>query len=179
VAETNASVAPFYADWRRYNERVVDHLRGLSAEDLGLRAPGLDHWPIWAIAAHTVGARVYWLCHVFGEPGVETTPFPDPTGLGWEDELEVVRSGDEVVGAWESTWGVIQGCLDRWTPDRLGEVVRREGRSGIEEHSRQSILLRLITHEAYHSGEIALIEGIHGRPQLDLWPARDWQIERR
>jgi uncharacterized damage-inducible protein DinB len=179
VAETNASVAPFYADWRRYNERVVDHLRGLSAEDLGLRAPGLDHWPIWAIAAHTVGARVYWLCHVFGEPGVETTPFPDPTGLGWEDELEVVRSGDEVVGAWESTWGVVQGCLDRWTPDRLVEVVRREGRSGIEEHSRQSILLRLITHEAYHGGEIALIEGIHGRPQLDLWPARDWLIERR
>jgi uncharacterized damage-inducible protein DinB len=179
VAETNASVAPFYADWRRYNERVVDHLRGLSAEDLGLRAPGLDRWPIWAIAAHTVGARVYWLCHVFGEPGVETTPFPDPTGLGWEDELEVVRSGDEVVGAWESTWGVVQGCLDRWTPDSLVEVVRREGRAGIEEHSRQSILLRLITHEAYHGGEIALIEGIHGRPQLDLWPARDWLIERR
>jgi uncharacterized damage-inducible protein DinB len=179
VAETNASVAPFYADWRRYNERVVDHLRGLSAEDLGLRAPGLDHWPIWAIAAHTVGARVYWLCHVFGEPGVETTPFPDPTGLGWEDELEVVRSGDEVVGAWESTWVVVQGCLDRWTPDSLFKVARREGRSGIEEHSRQSILLRLITHEAYHGGEIALIEGIHGRPQLDLWPARDWLIERR
>ena len=179
MSSSTESILPFYADWRRYNERVVDHLRGLSAEDLGLRAPGLDHWPIWAIAAHTVGARVYWLCHVLGEPGVETTPFPDPTGLGWEDELEVVRSGDEVVGAWESTWGVIQGCLDRWTPDRLGEVVRREGRSGIEEHSRQSILLRLITHEAYHGGEIALIEGIHGRPQLDLWPGRDWLIERR
>jgi uncharacterized damage-inducible protein DinB len=179
LSSSTASILPFYADWRRYNERVVDHLRGLSAEDLARRAPGLDHWPIWAIAAHTVGARVYWLCHVFGEPGVETTPFPDPTGLGWEDELEVVRSGDEVVGAWESTWGVIQGCLDRWTPDRLGEVVRREGRSGIEEHSRQSILLRLVTHEAYHGGEIALIEGIHGRPQLDLWPARDWLIERR
>ena len=179
MSSSTESILPFYADWHRYNERVVDHLRGLSAEDLGLRAPGLDHWPIWAIAAHTVGARVYWLCHVFGEPGVETTPFPDPTGLGWEDELEVVRSGDEVVGAWESTWGVIQGCLDRWTRERLGEVVRREGRSGIEEHSRQSILLRLITHEAYHGGEIALIEGIHDRPQLDLWPARDWLIERR
>jgi uncharacterized damage-inducible protein DinB len=179
MTKAAGSIAQFYADWRRYNERVVDHLRGLSAEDLARRAPGLDQWPIWAIAAHTVGARVYWLCHVFGEPGVETTPFPDPTGLGWEDELEVVRSGDEVVGAWESTWGVIQGCLDRWTPDSLVEVVRREGRSGIEEHSRQSILLRLITHEAYHGGEIALIEGIHGRPQLDLWPARDWLIERR
>lgn len=173
------SLVPFYADWRGYNERVVEHLRSLSAEDLALRSsPGHDYLPIWAIAAHTVGARVYWLCHVFGEPGAETTPFGDPDAPGWEDELEVVRTGDEVAGAWESTWGVVQGCLDRWTPDSLGLAVRREGRKGVEEHSRQSILLRLITHEAYHGGEIALIEGIHGRMQLDLWPPRDWLIER-
>ena len=172
-----ASIAPFYADWRGYNDRVVAHLRGLSAEDLALRAHD-GHWPIWAIAAHTAGARVYWLCHVFGEPGAEQTPFADPTGLGWEDELEVVRSGDEVAGAWESTWGVVRGCLDRWTPATLTETVARRKPDGIEEHSRQSILLRLITHEAYHGGEIALIEGIHGRPQLDLWPAADWLVER-
>ena len=56
----------------------------------------------------------------------------------------------------------------------LTEVFRREGGDAVEFHTRQSILMRLITHEAYHSGEIALIEGIHGRPQLDPWPARDW-----
>lgn len=179
MTEAAGSIAPFYADWRRYNQRMVEHLRGLSAEDLALRATGGEHWPIWAIAAHTAGARVYWLCHVFGEPGAETTPFQDPTGLGWEDELEVVRSGEEVAGAWESTWGVIQGCLDRWAPDTLSQVARRDGRRGTEEHTRQSILLRNITHEAYHAGEIALIEGMHGRPQLDLWPARDWLIEPR
>jgi len=172
-----ASIRPFYADWSRYNERVVTHLRSLSPEDLALRAHD-GHWPIWAIAGHTAGTRVYWLCHVFGEPGAETTPFADPTGLGWEDELEVVRSGEEVAAAWESTWRIVEGCLDRWTTDSLGRVVRREGRMGSEEHSRGSILLRMITHEAYHGGEIALIEGIHGRLQLDLWPNRDWLVER-
>ncbi|TAK01144.1 MAG: DinB family protein [Chloroflexota bacterium] len=176
MTEAGDSVARFYADWPRYNERVAAHLRGLSATDLALRAHG-GHWPIWAIAGHTVGARIYWLCHVFGEPGAETTPFTDPSGLGWEDELDVVRTADEVADAWESTWRVVQGCLDRWTPDSLGQVTRRTGSRGIEVHSRQSILLRMITHEAYHGGEIALIEGIHGRPQLDLWPASDWLVE--
>lgn len=173
----NGSLGPFYADWRGYNERMVAHLRNLSAEDLALRSSPDHYMPIWAIAAHTAGTRIYWLCHVFGEPGAETTPFADPTGLGWEDDLEVVRSGEEVAGAWESTWGVVQGCLDRWTPNSLDQVARREGRKGVEEHSRQSILLRMITHEAYHGGEIALIEGIHGRSQLDLWPARDWLVD--
>ncbi len=175
--EPAGSIAPFYADWRDYNRRMVEHLRGLSPEDLALRSsPSHDHWPIWAIAGHTVGARAYWLCHVFGEPGAEVTPFTDPFGFGWEDDLEHVRSAEELADAWTSTWTVVQGCLDRWTPAMLGEAVRREGRSGVQLHTRQSILLRLITHEAYHAGEIALIEGIHGRPQLDPWPPQDWLV---
>ncbi|MEW5992080.1 MAG: DinB family protein [Chloroflexota bacterium] len=174
IAAKLDSLLPFYADWRDYNRRMVEHLRGLTAEDLALRAPGVEHWPIWAIASHTAGARVYWLCHVFGEPGAELTPFVDPTGLGWEDDLTVVRSAEEVAGSWEATWAVVQRCLDRWTPASLGESARRAKGDRVEVHTRESILLRLITHEAYHAGEISLIEGMHGRPRLDPWPSRDW-----
>jgi len=127
-----ASIVPFYADWRGYNERVVEHLRSLSAEDLALRSsPGHDYLPIWAIAAHTVGARVYWLCHVFGEPGAETTPFGDPDAPGWEDELEVVRSGDEVVGACEHTrseLAAIVSTLDEATLSQLADRTRAADR---------------------------------------------------
>ena len=168
-----ASIAHLYADWRGYNARMVAALRDMPAEDLALR-PSHDHWPIWAIAAHTAGARVFWLCSVLREPGAETTPFTDPTGLGWEDELDLPRSADELVWAWDSTWAVVEGCLNRWTPAMLDDVFRREGRSGLQLHSRQSVLMRLITHEAYHAGEIALIQGMHGRQPLDLWPPRDW-----
>jgi uncharacterized damage-inducible protein DinB len=166
-------VIAFYADWPGYNRRMVEHIRSMSAEDLALE-DGTRHWPIWAIAAHTVGARVFWLCHVLGEPGAEATPFVDPTGFGWEDDLAVVRSGDEVAGAWESTWRVVEGCLERWTPAMLAETFDRQGRTGVQRYSRGSILLRLITHEAYHAGEISLIEGLHGRPQYDPWPPGDW-----
>jgi uncharacterized damage-inducible protein DinB len=72
--------------------------------------------------------------------------------------------------ALETSWTVIEGCLARWTPDMLDEPFRRDAGGRTHSHTRQSVLLRLITHDAYHAGEIALTLGIHGRPILDLWP---------
>ena len=163
------SIVSLYADWRRYNDRIVEGLRGRSADELGLRASA-DYWPIWAIAGHTAGARVYWLCSVFGEAGAETTPFTDPAGFGWEDDLDTPRTADELVWAFESSWRIIAGCLDRWTPAMLDRAFRRHTQRGVQMHTRQSVLLRLITHDAYHTGEISLTLGIHGRDVLDLWP---------
>ena len=36
-------------------------------------------------------------------------------------------------------------------------------------HSRSSILQRLLTHEAYHCGELSQTLGIAGLSQIDLW----------
>src|SRR5579862_371101 len=174
----SGSIRPFYADWAGYNRRVAEALGRLSAEDLALVVPAprdgdIGPWPIWAVAGHTVGARVYWLCHVLGELGAETTPFTDPSGFGWEDELSVVRTADEVACAYASTWRVVEGCLDRWTPAMLADEVRR----GSQVHTRQSLLLRLINHEAYHAGEIGVTLSSNGRAPIDLWPAADWRSD--
>ena len=93
------NVAPFYEGWRFTNDRLIQRIAKLSAEELGLRAaPNL--WPIWAIAAHAAGMRVYWLCSVFKERGAEHTPFPDANGEGWEDDLgRPRRSGGTGLGA--------------------------------------------------------------------------------
>lgn len=168
------SIRPFYADWAGYNRRTVEAIAGLSADDLALTIPGSDHWPVWAVFAHSAGTRVFWLCHVFGEPGAETTPFQDPSGYGWEDDLATPRTAAELVGAYESTWRIVAGCLDRWTPAMLDETFRREGRSGTQVHTRQSILLRMINHDAYHLGEVNLTLGANGRETIDPWPAADW-----
>jgi uncharacterized damage-inducible protein DinB len=169
------SIRPFYADWAGYNRRVAEHLRRLTPDDLALIVPaargeGIGPWPIWAVAGHTMGARVFWLCHVFGEPGAETTPFDDPSGFGWEDDLAVVRTAADVANAYESTWRIVASCLDRWTPAMLGEQLQR-GRST---YTRESTLLRLINHEAYHAGEISSTLAANGRAPIDLWPASDW-----
>ena len=168
------TLRPFYADWAGYNRRIASALGAMSPSDLALRVPGSDHWPIWAVAAHMAGTRVYWLCTVFGEPGGDSTPFGDPSGDGWEDELDHPRSGAELVEAFASTWQVVEGCLDRWTPASLGEVARRQRDGGTQAHTRQSILLRMITHEGYHAGEIGLALGTNGRAPIDLWPSADW-----
>jgi uncharacterized damage-inducible protein DinB len=141
----------------------------MSPEQLAIR-PAPDNSPIWATVAHTAGARVYWLCGVLGEPGADTTPFDDPlSGVGWEDDESTPRRADELVTALDTTWQIVEGCLDRWTTRMLGEeFVRRSG--DVEQvHTRASVLQRLLTHEAYHCGELSQTLGIHGLEQIDLW----------
>jgi uncharacterized damage-inducible protein DinB len=180
TGELPTSLRPFYADWAGYNRRTIEGLRRLSADDLALpvlatRDYESDPWPIWAVAGHTAAMRVFWFCDVFGEPGAELTPFEGETP-GWEDDLSHPRSAEELVGAFESTWRIVEGCLDGWTPAMLGEEIRRDeaGRPP-ELHTRQSILMRMINHEAYHLGEINLTLGSNGREPINPWPGREWE----
>jgi uncharacterized damage-inducible protein DinB len=144
-------------------------MRSLSDEQLKLRATP-TYWPIWAIAAHTAGARVYWLCGVFNESGAENTPFTDPlSGIGWEDDESTPRSSAEVVTALESSWAIVERCLNTWTPSMLADEFTRTRDGKIQIHTRQSVLMRLLSHDAFHSGEISEILGTHHLPEIDLW----------
>ena len=162
------SVRAAYNRWPQYNRRFTERVAELTDEQLAFR-PSAEHWPIWAIVGHTAGSRVYWLCHVFGEPGAETTPFTDPTGEGWEDDLEHPRSSAELVGALTSTFAIIEGALDRWTPEMLSETFERFYREERQLHDRASVLQRMLTHEAYHAGEISQTLGQHGLEEIYIW----------
>ncbi|MGZ6272362.1 MAG: hypothetical protein ACXWPJ_09890, partial [Candidatus Limnocylindrales bacterium] len=99
MPEAAERIRRLYADWTQYRSRLIDGVRDLTADQLAISA-GPDHAPIWALAAHCAGTRVDWLCGVLGEPGAETTPFPDPWAeTGWEDDLEHPRSASELAGA--------------------------------------------------------------------------------
>mgnify|MGYP000100093974 CR=1 FL=1 len=169
TAPETTTVAWLFPDWPQYGGRIVAAVRDLSAEQLGLRA-GPDHAPIWGLAAHLAGARAYWLCGVLREPGAEATPFPDPaSGIGWEDDETQPRSGAELAWALESTWSVVASCLARWTPSMLAEPLALTFGEVVRYHSRGSILNRLISHDAYHAGEISQVLGVNGLPAIDLW----------
>ena len=162
------SIRLFYDRWPQYNRRLTETVGALTDEQLAIR-PAPDQWPIWAIVGHTAGTRVYWLCHVLGEPGAEATPFSDPNGEGWEDELEHPRAAAELVTALDTTFAIVDQCLDRWTPEMLGEEFERFYRDQRQLHSRTSILQRLLTHDAYHGGEIAQSLGMHGLEPVYIW----------
>src|SRR6266436_3770991 len=70
------------------------------------------------------------------------------------------------------TWTIVEECLDRWTPDMLQGEFPREIHGKVQLHTRQSVLMRLITHDAYHCGEIAQALGMHGLPEVDIWTGR-------
>jgi uncharacterized damage-inducible protein DinB len=165
------NIAPFYEGWQLTNDRLVGKIGSLSREQLALR-PSPDQWPIWATAAHLAGGRVYWLCSVCQEPGQNRALFPDPANTGWEDDLDHPREASELVSALESSWGVVRDCLDRWTPSDLQEEFRRERDGKIQVHTRQSVLMRLITHDAEHTGEISTTLGMNGLEAPDLWTGR-------
>jgi uncharacterized damage-inducible protein DinB len=165
---TTSTIRPFYDMWPQYNRRLREVTGGLSTEQLAVR-PSADRWPVWATVAHTAAARVYWLCHVIGEAGAQTTPFADPSGLGWEDDLDHPRGADELVSALDATWRLIDRCLDRWTPEMLADGIERDYDGVRQVHSRGSIVQRLFSHDAYHCGELSQTLGMSGLPQIDLW----------
>ena len=166
------TVAPFYEGWRLANDRLADAVRHLDPEQLAI--PIRPDWPIWASVSHIAGTRVYWLCHVFKEPGAETTPFTDP-GSGWEDDLAHQRGAAELVGALDASFRIVERTLATWTPESLAQTARRTIGDRVQIHTRQSVLWRMITHDAFHTGEISHTLGAHGlgsdspNGAIDLW----------
>src|SRR6478672_7644317 len=149
------SIRRFYDRWPQYNRRLAEVVAAMTDEQLAIR-PSPERWPIWATVGHTGSARVYWLCGIFGEPGAARTTWPDPVNdEGWEDDLDHPRGAAELVGAIDSTWAILDDCLDRWTPEMLDEPFERVYGDTRQVHSRASVLQRLLTHEAYHCGELS------------------------
>jgi uncharacterized damage-inducible protein DinB len=162
------SIRRFYDRWPQYNRRLTEVVGSMTDEQLAIQSSP-DRMSIWATAAHCAGARVYWLCGVLGEPGAAATPWPDPDADGWEDDVDHPRSAAELVMALDATWAIVDGCLDRWTPGMLDEEFERSSAGQRQVHTRGSVLQRLLTHDAYHCGELSQTLGIHDLAQIDLW----------
>ena len=169
----NRPVADLYPDWPQYAQRLRDGVAGLEARALDLRM-GPEHGPIWALAAHVAGTRVYWLCGVFEEVAAVATPFVEPrSGVGWEDDPGHPRTGTELAGALDASWTVVADVLGRWLVEDLGRTATRLAPDGTPQvHTRGSVLNRLLSHDAFHAGEISQLLGRHDLPPIDLWRRR-------
>lgn len=166
------TIRAFYDRWPQYNQRLIDSIAPLTDEQLAIR-PSPEHWPIWAIVGHVAVARVFWLCAVVGESGAESTPWPDPSGDGWEDDLAHPRTATELVGALDTSFAIVDRVLDSWSPDMLSHQYERFSDGQRQVHSGASILQRLLTHDAYHDGEVAVAQGGHGLPSVYIWRPDD------
>jgi DinB superfamily len=166
---SDTTIRPAYSMWPQYNRRLRDVVAAMTEDQLAIR-PSAERWPIWATVGHTACQRVFWLCDFVGEPGAETTPFTNAAyNCPGDDDLDHPMNGHELAEALDSSFRIIEDCLDRWTVDMLAEELHRK--MGRQEwvHIRGSVIQRLFSHDAYHCGELSQTLGIAGFPQVDLW----------
>ena len=163
------TIRPAFSAWPDYNRRLRDVVAGLSDADLAT-SPSPERWPLWATIGHLACQRVFWLCDFAGEPGAETTPFPNAGyNCPGDDDLENVLSADQLAGALDSTFRIVEGCLDRWTLDMLGETIRRLEWDESWVHARGAVIQRVFAHDVYHSAELNEALGRAGLSIVDFW----------
>jgi hypothetical protein len=73
------------------------------------------------------------------------------------------------VAGLDASFAIVDRCLDRWTIDMLDDSIERRYGGSVQVHTRGSVLQRLLTHEAWHAGELSQLLGLHGLEQPDLW----------
>ena len=166
---SDATIRPTYSTWPKYNLRLREVVAALTDEQLATQ-PSPERWPIWATVGHTACQRVFWLCDFAGEPGADTTPFTNATyNCPGDDDLEHVLSATALAEALDSTFQIVERCLDRWTPDMLDEEIRHPEWDDSWTHTRGWVVQRVFSHDVYHTAELNEALGIAGLPQVDLW----------
>ncbi|MEA2580540.1 MAG: hypothetical protein QOE83_1432 [Actinomycetota bacterium] len=165
----------FYAGWAEHQRLLLAAIGTLSQDQLALRTSPVE-MTIWQIASHMAGSRAYWFHDVLGEGDratrdmfrVASTTVPDLSleDAGWEDDENHPRAADEIVDAFHKTWGMVDDCLNRWTPEDL--VVQLPQAGADRSTTRGWVIWHLMEHETHHGGAISLILGTNGLPGLDI-----------
>ena len=162
-------IRPAYSSWPAYNQRLRDAVAGLSAEQLAI-APSPDRWPLWATLGHVACQRVFWLCDFAGVPGKESTPFQNAAfNCPGDDDLENVLGPTELADALDSTFDIVERCLDTWSFASLTEKIVRADFGPDWVHTRGAVIQRVFAHDMYHAGQVVQTLGISGWRKPDLW----------
>ena len=125
---------------------------------------------MWATLGHALCQRVFWLCDFAGEPGAATTRFTNATyNCPGDDDLENVLSAEQLVEAIDSTYRIIDACLDRWTLESLDETLRRPEWDESWVHKRGAVIQRVFTHDISHIAEVNEILSANGLNLVNLF----------
>ena len=166
---SDVTIRPAYSKWPDYQRRLRDVVEALTEQQLAIQ-PSADRWPLWASIGHLACQRVFWLCDFAGELGAGTTPFTNAAyDCPGDDDLEHVLDAPALVDALDSTFRIVDGCLDRWTLPMLNEEIRRSEWDDSWIHTRGAVIQRVFSHDVYHIAELNETLGTTGLPQVDLW----------
>lgn len=165
-----STIRSSFTSWPTYNRRLRKVVAAMTAQQLAIR-PSPERWPLWATVGHMACQRVFWLCDFAGQPGAETTPFTNAAyNCPGDDDLENVLAADQLADALDSSFGIVEACLNSWTVDTLGEELRSPPEwNDSRVHTRAFVIQRVFSHDVYHCAELNEMLGRLGLPQVDLW----------
>ena len=155
------SLAPLYAGWDVHNQRIINMIAPLTREQLLLTAaPRM--WHVSVLAAHIVGTRAFWFHEIMREGPPEIARW-----LGLDDGEESARTAANLVQGLNETWAMIAAVLDRCGPADLDAKFERVYPTHTRSFTRQALIMRVLTHDAHHGGEISQVLGMHGIAAID------------
>lgn len=196
MTEYRLSLLPFYAGWKRYNQRLVAAIAPLTVEQLALRNTP-QTWSIGIYVTHIVANRAWWFHTRMGEGSDDLTSL-ELWALGvCEADVDPCHPAAELVAGLEETWQMIEETLARLTPADLEQVIPPLSQAEREHHaklvepalqpyaqmwvererlagkvgpacSRQQIIWDILEHDIHHGSEISTILGVHGLPVVEI-----------
>ena len=150
------TLAPFYEGWGAFQLLLVEAVAPLTDEQLMFSASGALR-PAWLLAAHIAGARDTWWHEFLGEGG----PWDRAVDKIDRPGAPFLNAG-QLVAALESSWALVHGCLERWTPAMLADEFTRERGGRMWTMTRQWTIWHVLEHDLVHGGELFLTLGTHG-----------------
>jgi hypothetical protein len=166
---TNLTTRVAFSNWPMFNGRLRDRVASLTDEQVVLQSAP-DRWPVWAIVGHLACQRVFGLCDVGGEPGAETTPFPNAAyNCPGDDDLENVLTAGQLVAALDSTFAIVERVLDTWALDSLDEIISHPEWDDPRTQPRGELVARTFAHDVWHIADLNDTLARHDLPLVDIW----------
>ena len=159
MPDDNFTLTTFYAEWKRYQERIKESIAPLTAEQLTVRpAPGLRS--VGENATHIIGCRAGWFTYVLLEDvGDEVKAM-----TGWDERDAPARTAAELARGLEDTWQMMTDRLARWSEDDMRQTFTDDWDGEIVHLSRAWIVWHVLEHDLHHGGELSHTLGMHGIP---------------
>jgi hypothetical protein len=164
------SIRAAFPSWPDQNRRLRERVAALTEEQLAMQ-PSPERWPLWASVGHLACQRVWGLCDIAGAPGAAESPFPN---AGWncpgDDDLENVWTSTQLIDALDTTFAIVEWCLDNWDLESLSEVITHpDWGEDWQPRTRGETLQRSYAHDIWHVSELNDALGAQGLEQIDFW----------
>jgi uncharacterized damage-inducible protein DinB len=164
VTQENVSLSTVYSGWDGYQRSLVAAIAPLTPEQLAYR-PAPDRRSVGEIAAHIAFGRIDWFQRMGAPRSAELVAEAAAAAVWqpWGQVSDAVSDSPVEIVRWlESSWQMIETCLNLWTVADLGVSYLQPYGGKTYAVSRQWTLWRIMAHDIHHGGQLTILLAAQG-----------------